>query len=508
MSFSPGFLSSIFCSKEEDREYENLANAGNTNRNRDSSDDDYHKTESSNAQTAPSIQPENCTNVFNDVLRVRELGRELFISGRYADACTVYGEGLKYSTRDHILYCNRAVCWSKLGLWEQSVKDCNRALKIEPSYNKARFRRAASNEKLERWAAAVSDFEVLRGELPEDNEIAESLRRTREALNKSFKDENSSIDSRSKPDTKTTAKRFVEAFQMPEVSNPTYAFQDRTTADGNKDSAIFMGKLARVRELGRELFSSGRYAEACTVYGEGLKYNTRDHILYCNRAICWSKLGLWEQSVKDCDQALKIEPSYTKARFRRAVSNEKLERWAAAVSDFEVLRGELPENNEIADSLRRTRDALNKLYKAEISSIDPRSKPDSKTTAKRSTEAFHYAFHDRTTAVGNITTEQKLSHNSVTSRPKTNYIWVEKGTSSLYEIPKEIKNLFEKDIVPGVLKKHLSPSTYKEYFAALLYAEDYYHEALIEIWAPRPSPSPKHAHAQTHTHMRALPQDN
>uniref|UniRef100_A0A5B7B2P6 Putative RNA helicase SDE3 n=1 Tax=Davidia involucrata TaxID=16924 RepID=A0A5B7B2P6_DAVIN len=61
---------------------------------------------------------------------------------------------------------------------------------------------------------------------------------------------------------------------------------------------------------------------------------------------------------------------------------------------------------------------------------------------------------------------------------KSNYIQVEKGTSPLYVIPEDIKGLIEKDIVPGVLKKPLSPSTYKDYFAALLYAEDYY----LEKW--------------------------
>ncbi|KAM7484849.1 hypothetical protein LguiA_000858 [Lonicera macranthoides] len=45
-------------------------------------------------------------------------------------------------------------------------------------------------------------------------------------------------------------------------------------------------------------------------------------------------------------------------------------------------------------------------------------------------------------------------------------------------IPDDIKGLIEKDIVPGVLKKPLSLSTYTDYFAVLLYAEDYY----LEKW--------------------------
>ncbi|XP_058007673.1 probable RNA helicase SDE3 isoform X2 [Hevea brasiliensis] len=69
---------------------------------------------------------------------------------------------------------------------------------------------------------------------------------------------------------------------------------------------------------------------------------------------------------------------------------------------------------------------------------------------------------------------------SVTSQQtKANYVWVQKGTSPIYMIPKDIKDLIKNDRVPGVLKKPLSMSTYKDYFAALLYAEDFYIEGVI-----------------------------
>lgn len=82
--------------------------------------------------------------------------------------------------------------------------------------------------------------------------------------------------------------------------------------------------VAQARSHGNDLFSSGKFAEACSAYGEGLKYDTSNYVLFCNRAVCWSKLGLWEKSVEDCNQALNIQPNYTKALLRRAVSNAKV----------------------------------------------------------------------------------------------------------------------------------------------------------------------------------------
>lgn len=82
--------------------------------------------------------------------------------------------------------------------------------------------------------------------------------------------------------------------------------------------------VVRARTRGNGLFSSGRYSEASEAYGDGLKHNASNSVLYCNRAACWYKLGLWEKSVEDCNQALKIQPNYIKALLRRAASYGKV----------------------------------------------------------------------------------------------------------------------------------------------------------------------------------------
>lgn len=83
--------------------------------------------------------------------------------------------------------------------------------------------------------------------------------------------------------------------------------------------------VARARTRGNDLFKSERFTEASSAYGEGLRHDPSNSVLYCNRAACWFKLGLWEHSVDDCNQALRIQPNYTKALLRRAASNSKVE---------------------------------------------------------------------------------------------------------------------------------------------------------------------------------------
>lgn len=82
--------------------------------------------------------------------------------------------------------------------------------------------------------------------------------------------------------------------------------------------------VARARARGNDLFKSERFTEACSAYAEGLKLDPFNSVLYCNRAACWFKLGQWGNSIEDCNQALHIQPNYTKALLRRAASNSKV----------------------------------------------------------------------------------------------------------------------------------------------------------------------------------------
>uniref|UniRef100_R7VYW3 DnaJ homolog subfamily C member 7 n=1 Tax=Aegilops tauschii TaxID=37682 RepID=R7VYW3_AEGTA len=130
-----------------------------------------------------------------------------------------------------------------------------------------------------------------------------------------------------------------------------------------------MRLVARARAQGNDLFKAGKFAEASIAYGEGLKHESSNPVLYCNRAACWSKLGRWAKAVEDCNEALRIQPSYTKALLRRAASYAKLERWADCVRDYEVLRKELPGDTEVAESLFHAQVALKTTRGEEVSNM-------------------------------------------------------------------------------------------------------------------------------------------
>ncbi|KAM5566382.1 putative RNA helicase SDE3 [Rosa sericea] len=64
-------------------------------------------------------------------------------------------------------------------------------------------------------------------------------------------------------------------------------------------------------------------------------------------------------------------------------------------------------------------------------------------------------------------------------RKKTAYVCVEEDSLPVFTIPADIKTLIKNKTLPKVLNCPLSPTTYKDYFAALLYSEDFY----LEKWS-------------------------
>ncbi|MCO5593013.1 hypothetical protein L7F22_047017 [Adiantum nelumboides] len=124
--------------------------------------------------------------------------------------------------------------------------------------------------------------------------------------------------------------------------------------------------VVQTRTAGNELFKSGRFFEACAVYGEGLESDCMNAILLCNRAACRSKLGQWEKAIEDCDAALQAQPNYTKALIRRAHCRLKLDRWEDALQDYEVLRAKMPSDMEVARGYFDAQVAIKKSRGEEI----------------------------------------------------------------------------------------------------------------------------------------------
>lgn len=97
---------------------------------------------------------------------MKEEGNELFRCGSYKSAIRIYSRALrtcplKYAKDRAIMYSNRGACKMRLEEYEDSIKDCSKALELHPHYMKALMRRAELYEKTEKLDEALTDYQKI-----------------------------------------------------------------------------------------------------------------------------------------------------------------------------------------------------------------------------------------------------------------------------------------------------------------------------------------------------------
>ncbi|XXG48655.1 hypothetical protein AAC387_Pa02g3040 [Persea americana] len=95
-------------------------------------------------------------------------GNKLFVDGKYEDALLQYALALQIgpemptcSEFRSMCHANSAACYSKLGRYDDAIKECTKALELNPTYMKALVRRAEVHEKLERFEEAIADMKKI-----------------------------------------------------------------------------------------------------------------------------------------------------------------------------------------------------------------------------------------------------------------------------------------------------------------------------------------------------------
>jgi len=88
-----------------------------------------------------------------------------------------------------------------------------------------------------------------------------------------------------------------------------------------RDAFKMVKAMERVKTAGNDAFKAGNCAAAIEAYTEALgmdPLNTNfNATIYCNRAAAKMKHSQYKSALQDCDEALKLSPSYIKAVTRR-----------------------------------------------------------------------------------------------------------------------------------------------------------------------------------------------
>ncbi|KAF3327960.1 tetratricopeptide repeat protein 1 [Carex littledalei] len=135
-------------------------------------------------------------------------------------------------------------------------------------------------------------------------------------------------------------------------------FEDALTDEQLLERAKDQANDAKTQ--GKKLFSAGNYEEALSQYELALVISSEipsseeiRSMCHANRAICFSKLGKYEETIKECTKALELNPSYIKALLRRGEAHEKLEHYDEAITDMKKIAELDPSNEQAIRALRR-----------------------------------------------------------------------------------------------------------------------------------------------------------
>jgi tetratricopeptide (TPR) repeat protein len=75
-----------------------------------------------------------------------------------------------------------------------------------------------------------------------------------------------------------------------------------------------------LKDAGNKQFASGNFEEAVKQYTMAIEITIEqpNHIYFANRANAYLEMANFEECIKDCDQAIKIDPTFAKAYYRKA----------------------------------------------------------------------------------------------------------------------------------------------------------------------------------------------
>lgn len=121
-----------------------------------------------------------------------------------------------------------------------------------------------------------------------------------------------------------------------------------------------ISKANEIKIEGNTFFARAEYESALKQYHAALqlipKSRAERSVILGNMAACYLKQEKYTKAVETCNEALDIDPDYTKARVRRAQANDRIGSWTAltsALDDYKIILEKEPSSAEAKLATKR-----------------------------------------------------------------------------------------------------------------------------------------------------------
>lgn len=155
--------------------------------------------------------------------------------------------------------------------------------------------------------------------------------------------------------------------------------------------------LNRLKEEGNADYKARRWQAAIDKYTEALRVDPANKAtnakLLQNRALCYKNIKEYEKSVSDCEEALRLDPSYTKARKTKATALGAAEKWEDAVREWKAIAEADPSDASIQREVRKAELELKKSQRKDYYKILEVSKDADDNTIKKAYRKLAIKYH-------------------------------------------------------------------------------------------------------------------
>ncbi|KAG6451944.1 hypothetical protein O3G_MSEX007375 [Manduca sexta] len=116
-----------------------------------------------------------------------------------------------------------------------------------------------------------------------------------------------------------------------------------------------MEQVNQLKEKGNAALASGNYDEAIQCYTTAINLDPNNHVLFSNRSAAYAKSGNYTAALKDAEQTVAINPTWSKGYSRMGSALAFLGRREEAIAAYEKGLELEPSNHQLAESLKEVK---------------------------------------------------------------------------------------------------------------------------------------------------------
>jgi len=249
---------------------------------------------------------------------VKNRGNKAFTSGDLKEAVKLYTEAINLDPTDHTFWANRSASYSGLAQHDKALSDAEEAIRLKKDWMKGYYRKGIALLALENYDEALGclkkalQLEPSNPDIPKRIEEVEFERK----------------------------KRREQQAALKGTPNKGYAAE---------------------KEAGNEAYKQGKYDQAVNFYTRALQVAKTDEekaTVLANRAAALSQQKFYDRVIKDCTDALALDPQHkwpssVKALLRRGLAYEDGEKWSLALQDMKLAFQLDPNARQASDAMVR-----------------------------------------------------------------------------------------------------------------------------------------------------------